>query len=199
MATTYSEVLGRIMRGEYDDASPEERAEAVQRLVQLCSGAAAAVAFQPIPLVDAALITPIQIAMVQGIGRIHGHKLDQKSILEILSTFGASLVAQNVLMAAAKLVPFLGWLASMSMAYALTWAIGEVSDHYFKNGRGVSQDELRRMFKDTYRAKKAEKEKEHRDDGTLKERLEQLRAAHEAGLLTDDEFAAKKEAMLSSF
>jgi uncharacterized protein (DUF697 family) len=196
---SYAEVLGRISRGEYDDATPEVRADAVRTLIGLCSGAAAAVAFQPVPLLDAVLISPIQIGMVQGIGRIYGHRLDQKSILEILSTFGASLVAQNVLMAAAKLVPFLGWLASMSMAYALTWAIGEVSDHYFANGRGVSQDELRRMFKQSYREKKAEKERAHKGNETLKERLEQLRAAHQAGLIDDDEFARKKDEILSSF
>ena len=45
-------------------------------------------------------------------------------------------------MAAAKLIPFAGALITISMAYALTWAIGEVSDHYFRNGRGVPQSEL---------------------------------------------------------
>jgi uncharacterized protein (DUF697 family) len=100
----------------------------------VCSIAAAAAAIPPVPLLDIALLAPIQTGMVQGIGRIYGQRLDRKSVLEILSTFGASLVSQSVIMAAAKLLPFFGWAAAVSMAYALTHAIGEVSDHYFRTG-----------------------------------------------------------------
>lgn len=196
---SYTEVLDRIRRGDYDEASAEERAEAIRRLVELCAGASAAVAAQPVPLVDAALIIPIQVGMVQGIGRIHGHRLDRQSIVEILSTFGASLVSQSVMMSAAKFVPVLGWLASASMAYALTWAVGEVSAHYFKSGRGVSQSELRAMFKERYRSKRAEKQQAHRDGSTLKERLEQLRAAREAGLIDEESFQRKSEEILADF
>src|SRR5688572_9284800 len=124
----YLETLRRVMDGDYEHASQDEKNAAVRDVVQVCSIAAAAVTIQPIPLLDTALISPIQIAMVQAIGRVHGYKLDKKSIVEILGTFGASLVAQNVIMAAAKLIPFAGALITISMAYALTWAIGDVSD-----------------------------------------------------------------------
>ena len=85
------------------------------------------------------------------------------------------------------------------MAYALTWAIGDVSDHYFKNGRGVPQGELRDMFKRVYEQKKAEKQAAHKSDDTLKSKLEPLKKAYEAGLLTDEEFARKKEDLLRAF
>ncbi|MBL8943758.1 MAG: DUF697 domain-containing protein, partial [Myxococcales bacterium] len=127
------DTIRRVLDGDYTDASDEDRQRAVRELVQVCSVAAGAMTIQPFPLLDTALIAPIQIAMVQGIGKIHGHKLDTKSVLEMLSTFGASIVAQNVIMAAAKLIPFFGWVVTISMAYAMTWAIGEVSDHYFRN------------------------------------------------------------------
>jgi uncharacterized protein (DUF697 family) len=150
-------------------------------------------------LLDTALIAPIQIGLVQGIGKIHGYKLDKKSILEILSTFGASIVAQNLIMAAAKLIPFFGWVVTISMAYALTWAIGEVSDHYFRNDRKVDPDELRAMFDRIYKTKKDEKAKEHKRDDSLKAKLEQLKEARKAGLLTEEEFEAKKAALLADF
>ena len=196
---SYLETLRRVMDGDYENASQEEKNAAIRDVIQVCSIAAAAVTIQPIPLLDTALISPIQIAMVQAIGRVHGYKLDKKSIIEILGTFGASLVAQNVIMAAAKLIPFAGALITMSMAYALTWAIGDVSDHYFKNGRGVPQGELRDMFKRVYEQKKAEKQAAHKSDDTLKSKLEQLKKAYEAGLLTDEEFARKKEDLLRAF
>jgi uncharacterized protein (DUF697 family) len=195
----WTETVKRVMDGDYQNASAEERREAVRDLIQVCSIASSVVAVQPIPFLDTALIAPIQIAMVQGIGRVHGFSLDKKSILEILSTFGASIVAQNVIMAAAKFVPFIGWAVGISMAYALTFAIGEVSDYYFRSGRGVSASELQDMFKRVYREKKSEKENELKSDGTLKDKLEQLKKAKEAGVLTEEEFEKKKEDVLKDF
>ncbi len=197
--SSYLETLKRVMEGDYDDATEEEKREAVKDVIQVCSVAAGAVAFQPIPFIDTVLISPIQIAMVQAIGRIHGSKLDKKSVLEILSTFGASLVAQNVLMAAAKFVPFAGWMVAIAMAYALTYAIGEVSDYYFSHGRGVPQDDLRTMFDRVYKEKKKEKTAAHKDNETLKDKLDQLREARMSELITEEEFERKKEDLLSDF
>lgn len=193
------DTIRRVLDGDYTDASDEDRQRAVRELVQVCSVAAGAMTIQPFPLLDTALIAPIQIAMVQGIGKIHGHKLDTKSVLEMLSTFGASIVAQNVIMAAAKLIPFFGWVVTISMAYALTWAIGEVSDHYFRNDRRIDEAELKAMFERIYRAKKAEKTEQHKSDTALRDKLAQLKKAHADGLLTDAEFEAKKAALLASF
>lgn len=196
---SHLDTLKRVLDGNYAGASDEEKDRAVRELVQVCSVAAGAMTIQPLPLLDTALIAPIQIGLVQGIGKIRGYKLDQKSILEILSTFGASIVAQNLIMAAAKLIPFFGWVFTISMAYALTWAIGEVSDHYFRNDRKVDEHELRAMFERVYKAKKAEKSAQHKQNGSLKARLEELKKAREAGLLTEAEFEAKKAALLSDF
>lgn len=198
-AETYSETLHRVMTGSFDDATPEARTQAVREVIQVCSIASAAVCIQPIPVLDSVLITPIQIAMVQAIGRIRGHRLDTRSVVEILSTFGASLVSQNVVLAAAKLIPFAGWALGISMGYALTWAVGEVSDHYFRTGRGTSSAELRAMFEERYQAKKKEKQATASKNGSLRERLEQLTAAFEAGLISQEEFARKKEELLRSF
>jgi uncharacterized protein (DUF697 family) len=196
---THMETLRRVLDGDYTNASPEEKAAAISDVIQVAAAASAAAAFQPIPLLDIALITPIQILMVQAIGRVHGQKLDQKSVLEILSTIGASLVSQGVIMTAAKFVPVLGWAVAMSMAYALSWAIGRVSDHYFATGRGSSPAELRAMFDRLYKEKKAEKEAQHAGNQSLKQRLEQLKEALANGLITQEEFDRKKEEMLRSF
>jgi uncharacterized protein (DUF697 family) len=196
---TYTETLLQVMDRDFTLATEQEKQQVIHNLIQMCSVAAGAVTIQPIPFVDSALIIPIQIAMVQGIGRVHGHRLDRKSVVEILSTFGAGIVAQNLAIAAAKFVPFMGWVVTISMAYALTYAIGEVSDFYFRSGRGASPDSLREMFKKVYKAKKAEKESAHKGNASLKDRLEQLKEAHASGLLTQEEFAAKKEALLKSF
>lgn len=195
----YAETIERVLEGDFSDATDEEREEAVREVIAVCSLASSAVSIQPFPLVDVALITPIQIGMVQAIGRVHDHDLDRKSVLEILTTLGASIVAQNAMMAAAKCIPVLGWLMALSMAYALTHAIGEVSDHYFRQGRGVSPDRLRAMFRKAYHEKRAEKEREHRDNKSLDRKLKLLKKLHSEGLLTDEEFEAKKQELLDAF
>jgi uncharacterized protein (DUF697 family) len=193
---SYADTIGKVMSGGFDEANEVDRAIAVRELIQVCSIAAGAVAVQPVPLLDIALLAPIQIGLVQGIGRIYGQRLDRKSVLEILSTFGASLVTQSVIMAAAKLVPFFGWAAALAMAYALTYAIGEVSDHYFKTGRGVSPDTLKEMFEKVYRSKRAEKEASARAESDLRSKLDALTRAYEMGLLSEEEFTRKKEELL---
>ncbi|MEQ1502609.1 MAG: DUF697 domain-containing protein [Myxococcota bacterium] len=196
---SYSEVVDRVMRGDYASATDQERDEAVHKVIAACAIAASAVTIQPIPFVDSALLAPIQIGMVQAIGRVRGFQLDRKSVLEILSTLGASLVAQNAMMAAAKFVPFFGWVVTVSMAYALTWAIGEVSDFYFKSGRGASERELREMFDRVYRQKKDEKQTANASNERLRDKLQQLKEAFDAGLIDEAEFARKKEELLAGF
>jgi len=197
---TYQETFKRVMEGDYTDASDAERDAAVQDVIRVGAIAAAATSVTPIPLADIAAISAVQIAMIQAIGRVRGfNKLDKTTILEILASFGAGLVAQNVIMTASNLLFFLGPLVKAPMAYATTWAIGEVGDYYFKSGQAASSHEMRDMFKQVYKQKKAEKEAASKQAGTLKERLNQLNEAFADGLLTEEEFQAKKEAMLSDF
>jgi len=193
------DTIKRVLDGNYENATDAEKQEAVRELVQVCSVASGALTVQPIPLLDTVLIAPIQIAMVQGIGKIHGYTLDKKSIVEMLSTFGASIVAQNVIMAAAKFIPFFGWVVTISMAYALTWAIGEVSNRYFASGRTLDDAELQTLFKKIYKEKKEEKNAAHKNNKTLRARLEELKEAKKEGLLTDAEFEAKKAQIMADF
>jgi uncharacterized protein (DUF697 family) len=162
----------------------------------VCSVAAAAVTVQPVPLLDIALLAPIHVGMVQAIGQVHGYKLDAKSVVEVLATFGGAIVARSVIGSVVKIIPVFGWAASASMAYAMTHAVGEVSHGYFACGRGMSSAQLRSLFRSTYEAKRAEKNEATRANETLKEKLRQLTEAYEAGLLTEEEYRRKKEDVL---
>jgi uncharacterized protein (DUF697 family) len=192
----YAETIGRVMHGDFAEATDAERLEAVREVTVVCSVAAAAAAVQPVPLLDLALLTPIHIGLVQAVGQIHGHKLDAKTVVEVTASFGASIVARGVVMSALKLIPVFGWAASASMAYAMTYAIGEVSHCYFKSGRGLSARDLRSMYRSVYEAKRAEKEAAARGSESLKDKLRQITEAYEAGLLSEEEFRRKKEEVL---
>ena len=51
---SYTDTIKRVMSGDYDDATPAERDEAVREVIQMCAAAAGAVSVQPIPLLDIA-------------------------------------------------------------------------------------------------------------------------------------------------
>lgn len=59
--------LERLSGASY--RSPENRDAAASQVIRICSIGAAAAAIQPVPMVDLALLTPIQVAMVRSIGR----------------------------------------------------------------------------------------------------------------------------------
>lgn len=194
---TYGATFDRVLGGDFDEASELEKTAAVHEVLQVSSIAASAVSIQPIPFVDMILIAPIQIGMVQCIGRIYGYRLDKKAVVEILSTFGASLVTQGAMMSAAKLIPFVGWLVTVPMAYAMTWAVGEVAHYYFRMGRGVPPSELSSMFDRVYRQKKEERKAAQKNAPSIHDRLADLVKAREEDLVTDEEFEAAKAKILS--
>jgi uncharacterized protein (DUF697 family) len=192
----YLETIARVMHGNFENATDAEKLAAVRDVTVVCSVAAAAVTVQPVPLLDIALLAPVHVTMVQAIGQVHGHKLDAKSVVEVLATFGGSIVTRSVLGSVVKVIPVFGWAASASMAYAMTYAIGEVSHCYFTSGRGLSSSQLRSMFRAVYDAKRAEKTAAAKANETLKERLRQVTEAWESGLLTEEEYRKKKEEVL---
>lgn len=197
----FHETCERVMNGGYDGASEVERDRAVRDLVEVASVAGAAVSLQPVPIpfLDTALLVPIHVALVQAVGRVYGHTLDRKTVVEMLGTFGVSLVSQHVIRSAVRMIPGLGWVVGASMGYAMTYAIGDVADHYFRTGRGVTSAELKSRFERIYRAKRSEKESEHADDASLKRKLAQLKEAFDSGLLSPEEYARMKEQVLAGF
>jgi uncharacterized protein (DUF697 family) len=146
----YKDSLQKVARGKLDEAGDDERRQAVQHVIQTASVAAAAVALQPLPFVDPLLLTPIHIGMVQAIARAYGHRLDRKSALEKLRAVSSSLLTQNVAITGAKFVPTLGWLYAASVAHALTFAVGDMTDRYFRGGRNMLPAEMRKMLRQIY-------------------------------------------------
>ncbi|UJR82677.1 DUF697 domain-containing protein [Sandaracinus amylolyticus] len=191
-----SSTFDRVLAGEWEGATDEDERAAVRDVITVASVASAALAVQPIPLVDLAILAPIHVGMVRAIGAIHGYRLDAKAVLEMLSSLGASLLARAAVLSAVRLVPFVGWAVAVPMAYATTWSIGEVADHYFRTGRGVGPEGMRELFERCYREKKAEKERGESTSASLRDKLRQLVDARAAGLIDEAEFQRKKEELL---
>lgn len=104
-------------------------------------------------------IIPIQIKLVYGIGKAHGHELDQGHIRELLATLGVGLTSQYLEQFGRKLLGgLLGKAAGkwagqigrgatgMAFSFATTYALGHVAKRYYAGGRQMNTQVLRDSF-----------------------------------------------------
>jgi len=104
-------------------------------------------------------ILPLQVRMVYRIGQSHGYELDQGHIKEFIATLGVGLTGQYLEQFARKLLggvlgSVLGGVgrtagrqaASSGMAFATTWAIGQLAKQYYGGGRTLDAARLKTAF-----------------------------------------------------
>jgi len=104
-------------------------------------------------------ILPLQVRMVYRIGQAHGFELDQGHIKEFIATLGVGLTGQYLEQFARKLLggvlgSVLGGIgraagrqaASSGMAFATTWAIGQLAKQYYGGGRTLDAARLKAAF-----------------------------------------------------
>jgi uncharacterized protein (DUF697 family) len=188
----------------------DEKSNAVRKVIRTSSSAAAVVILQPVPVVDVVLITPIQHRMVQAIGRIHGYPESTKARQYIFKTLRGRLVRMNAAIAGAKsvgllpFVPFIGDLIGMSVAYALTSAIGELSDLYFGSACTMSDFHMTRCFDANYKRQYERAYEQKRNElkamwlsPAIRRQVVELKRACREGRLSDDETRQRIEALLA--
>jgi uncharacterized protein (DUF697 family) len=183
-------------RSSHPRTVSESDADQAARVIRNYSIAAAAAAVQPIPLVDLALLTPIQVGMVRSIAMVYGQPLGLRSALELLATFGTSLVAQHAIMAAVKLAPGAAVPVAISVAYAITYAIGEASKVHFQRGPLRSNENLRDVFRRTYREQRGAVKRAVKDKQLVGE-LRRLTEARRNGQIEEAEYERRKRALIS--
>lgn len=117
-------------------ATLPEREKAVADVIQVSSLAAAAVSATPVPLADVVLALPLQGAMVVAIGHIKGRDISKEQSLtiarELSTVVGTHMLAQRAFVALSRLVfPGMAGLLMAPWTFAVTYAMGRVSEMYF--------------------------------------------------------------------
>ena len=118
----------------------------------------AALELLPESLASMAII-PLQMKLVYRIGQAYGFELDGNSVKDFLATLGVGLTAQYLEQFGRKLLGgLLGGIAggigrsignqaaSSGMAFASTWALGQVAREYYAGGRTLDAAKLRAAF-----------------------------------------------------
>jgi len=104
-------------------------------------------------------IIPLQMKLVYEIGLAHGHELDRGHVTELLATVGVGVTGQAVEQVGRKILGgilgsiggrMLGGLgrqaASSGVAFATTYAIGQVARQYYASGRKIDAAQLKQVF-----------------------------------------------------
>jgi uncharacterized protein (DUF697 family) len=167
----------------------DDKDERCKRLIERCGYAAAALTVLPIPGSEIVAVMPLHVAMVIGIGEVHGVELTRSTatdlVLKIGATVGLSLVGSRLAMTAGKmLLPGLGGIIAAPFMYASTVAIGAVARTYFQGGGHLVESEMRAIYEETVkRAKETFDPRRARSDEAqelAKEAAEQARKKAEA-------------------
>lgn len=184
----YKVLLQRLLSGDFEQATQKERDEVVFKITQASAVTAAVISIIPVPLIE----SPIQITLVRAIGQVYNQELDEKVVLEILSVIGGNVLLRQLI----KLIPYAGVIVNISRVYGTTWAIGAAAEYYFKHNREVEKEELLKVFQTVLKQKTREKETQMKERHT-EERLGELKKLLQKGLITQDEYDKKREAIIS--
>jgi len=147
------DTLENLFRGrDYSKLTAEERDRAARDVVTAASFASCAAVAAPLPLSDLWLATPVHVAMVIGVGRVYGRKLNRSEgvqlFTELAAAAGASVAARRIWIAISKfLLPGIGGWVQLPYVFAVTWALGRMAMVYFETP-DLDSDGLRNKFGD---------------------------------------------------
>lgn len=161
----------------------------------------------PIPLVDFAAVTAIQLEMIQKIAHLYGvnynRSMGKTFVSALTGTTLASLGASFL-----KTIPGIGSAlggASMSITSgASTYAVGQVVISHFESGGSLTnfvEEDIKAAYESAFERGKSyvsDLEDEKGDEAAdIYQTLEKLGKLKEQGILSEEEFQAKKAELLA--
>ncbi|MBI4850882.1 MAG: DUF697 domain-containing protein [Acidobacteria bacterium] len=177
--STYQTILLDI---DPEKSSLDSKREIAKQLSHIAATACAALALQPIPIADVFVITPLQVLLVQAIGRVYGVPLSTKTALEVATNIGLGVILQQIFVAMVKVgIPLMGGLLVSTYVYTSTFYMGKIAQIYFEKGRPLTPQEVQQVQATRSRAE---------------ERLKEIDHLKTIGLITEEEYFNKRTKIL---
>lgn len=159
----------------------------------------------PVPLLDIAAVTLIQLDMMKQLARLYGAEYSETSGKAWVSALTGSLgsrIAANAL----KLIPgfgsVVGGVTMAALSGASTYAIGEVARQHFATGRAMSDLDVEaakaKYEQELEKGKKVAKDLQKPEAREVYEKLEKLAELRTKGVITEADFEAQKQRLLAS-
>lgn len=158
LATPAGAAGGAVAGGDARAVTDVERDQRIDAMILKASVLNGALELLPQSMASLAII-PLQMKLVHGIGKAHGHELDRGHVKELLAALGVGVTGQYLEDMGRKLVGgllkrFGGRMAGnigrgatgVAFSFATTWAIGQVARRYYAGGRTMSVESLRQSF-----------------------------------------------------
>ncbi|MCS6861628.1 MAG: DUF697 domain-containing protein [Abditibacteriales bacterium] len=206
----YMKYLQQVLLKDYSRADEATRAKAAENLIDACSIACAALAVQPVPTLELAIM-PIQAGMVLGIGHIYGHDISRERAMEIVTEIagavGISIVARQTLVTISKfLAPIVAGLISAPYVFGVTRGMGKAAIYYFQH-TDLDMTQIKNIFNrakqeaethfDPRKVEEAAQEQQQELEQDAVTRMEQLRLLRDKGLISAEEYEAKRKEILA--
>lgn len=161
----------------------------------------------PIPLVDFAAVTAIQLEMLQQLAHLYEVNYSRSTGKTFVSALTGTTIAR-LGASFLKAIPGIGTvLGGTSMALASgasTYAVGQVAVNHFSNGGSLNhfvEETVKAAYDSAFEQGKnfvSDLEKDTgKDAATIYQTLEKLGQLKDQGILTDEEFQTKKQELLS--
>ncbi|HYP43727.1 MAG TPA: GTPase [Propionibacteriaceae bacterium] len=140
------------------------KAKEAQKHIGVAAASAAAAAASPIPFSDAAMLVPIQLAMMARIAQIYAIPFDRAALMAIASATAATSAGRATFTGLLKMVPGAGTLTGgmlgAGVATTFTYAMGQAwltvcqrvaLGHFGGVGRVLDNAEIRDLFVDEFK------------------------------------------------
>ncbi len=167
----------------------------------------------PIPILDIAGVTAVQLDMIRQLANLYEVNYDESAGKHIITAVAGSTMAR-IGASFIKTIPVIGAILggfSMSvLSGASTYGMGKVFTNHFANGGDLFnmdfnwaqqfyQQEYQKGETFTQEITKTEKPKDKKDDtkSDIFRKLEEIVQLKKNGILTEEEFQAKKAELLS--
>ena len=159
----------------------------------------------PIPLVDFAAVTAIQLEMLQQLADLYGvdySKSNGKAFVSALTGTTVARLGASLLKALPGVGTVLGGASMSITSGASTYAVGQVAIDHFANSGNLSnfvEDQLKKAYEDAFQKGKSyvsDLEDNKDEAADIYQALEKLGQLKDRGILTEEEFLAKKKQLL---
>jgi uncharacterized protein (DUF697 family)/GTP-binding protein EngB required for normal cell division len=164
-------VHGALIAAQEIDAA--RKARQAQRHIRVASASAAAAAASPIPFSDAAMLVPIQLAMMAKIAQIYKIKFERAALMAVASTTAATSAGRAAFIGLLKLVPgagsVTGGMVGAGVASAFTFAMGQAwsvvcqqtaGGRFRTVGGAMDNEQIRQVFLEEFKSRLKVRRKE---------------------------------------
>ena len=184
--------------------SKREEADSIVRWHVLWSMGAGLI---PIPLVDFAAVTAVQVDMLNQLASAYDVEHDEaigKTFVTALAGTTFAKVGSSLIKAIPGVGMLIGGVSMSVLSGASTYAVAQVAIHYFESGgtlKNLDWDTAKKMYDDAFEegkeyASKVKKEQDQAPEEDAFAKLEKLGKLKEQGVITEEEFEAKKKELL---